>query len=82
MSDTHTPATGIPDALTGDLTVRELVEVVEHLQFRRPGRIAVVELDSHVARFFIDLLKPGSAPRHSVRRASGNLNRFLGAFEF
>jgi len=65
MSDVPAPATGIPDRLTGDLLVSELVETLQNLQFRRPSRTAVAEIDSDVAKFLVDRIM-GLRQRHAV----------------
>jgi len=46
----------IPDYLDQDMTVRDLVEVLSTLQFRRDGT-AMVELDRAVADFLVALLR-------------------------
>jgi hypothetical protein len=46
----------------GDLSPSQIVRVLEHLQFRRPGRTASVDLEFPRFRFVLVRLRAGRTP--------------------
>lgn len=46
----------VPDYLEGDMTVRDLIEVLSTLQFHGKQATAEIELDRAVADFLVGLL--------------------------